>query len=202
MIRGVEIKKLDWYNEGDSLVSRTVFGNYVVWPVDLDDDKEWFSGASSNGLTLPNYGSIGEAMAACQTDFDKHILSLITFVVEPSPEEVAQLTHRALYGDGREDSFDGFFGMIENKAHQALIDLLSWSPEFTGPDDMPWADGMGETADRWAEVPFLTETFLYSTLGKDDARSLLTRVDKMISSLGIDPFEFRLNNGLFPFIKQ
>lgn len=112
MIRGVEIKKLDWYNEGGSLVSRTVFGNYVVWPVDLDDGKEWFSGASSNGLVLPNYGSIGETMAACQTHFDKQVLSLITFIVEPSDEEVARVARIALHGDGQEGSFGGFYDMI------------------------------------------------------------------------------------------
>lgn len=84
----------------------------------------------------------------------------------------------------------------DSTTHKTIIDLLSWSPEFSGPSDMPYAEEMEEDADRFAGVPFVSETFLYSTLGKDDARSFLTLVNNLVSSLGIDPFEFKRDNDL------
>lgn len=112
MIRGIAIKKLNWEYVGHSWASQTAFGSYAVWPIDSSDGEEAFGGASSNGLILPICKDISEAMNICQNHFDKKVLALITFVVEPSEEEVSQATHEAICGDGQEDSFGGFYDMI------------------------------------------------------------------------------------------
>jgi len=73
---------------------------------------------------------------------------------------------------------------------EAAIDLFMWRPE-SGFPELKGARGKG--GDEHDEtVPFLTESFLYPLLGKDDARSLMARVHALFRALGVEPRDFEL----------
>lgn len=79
---------------------------------------------------------------------------------------------------------------------QAIVDLYTWAPERGMPDYMiregkrvhMYSKG-GETA------PFMTESFLYTALGKEDARTLLALVRTVIEACGID--KLGINKAIF-----
>lgn len=69
----------------------------------------------------------------------------------------------------------------------AIVDLYTWGPERGMPDYMireGKRDGMYSKGDE--EAPFLTEGFLYTALGKDDARTLLALVHHVVAACGIE----------------
>lgn len=72
------------------------------------------------------------------------------------------------------------------------IRLLSWRPETGFPaqlkKDNPYLpDKESKNEIDSPEIPFLSETFLYPLLGKEDARTLLALVDHLIMGVGLDP---------------
>lgn len=85
--------------------------------------------------------------------------------------------------------------MTKDKAKLALRALLEWTPE-TRPIPFqarynPSNEGLAkhhwivsqDELDEDAEAPFFSEAFLYNLLGKEDARSLLTRVRQLKEAL-------------------
>lgn len=69
----------------------------------------------------------------------------------------------------------------------ALSRLLAWKPE-----DAPRPlKGYGITAAEMRAVPFMCETYLYGLLGKEDARSLLSRVRNVCKAVGLDMNELQ-----------
>lgn len=70
---------------------------------------------------------------------------------------------------------------------QAIVDLYTWGPERGMPDYMikeGKRDGMYSKGDE--DAPFLTEGFLYTALGKEDARTLLALVHHVVTACGIE----------------
>jgi hypothetical protein len=72
---------------------------------------------------------------------------------------------------------------------EAAIDLFMWRPESGFPKKLK---GNGDGSENDETVPFLTESFLYPLLGKDDARSLMARVHSLFRALGVEPRDFEL----------
>ncbi len=70
---------------------------------------------------------------------------------------------------------------------EAIKELLGWTPESSKPSDFAdfrgWPEEMPENG-----IPFISESFLYPVLGKDDARSFLLRVRRVIEAIGYDMF--------------
>ena len=70
---------------------------------------------------------------------------------------------------------------------EAIVDLYTWGPERGMPDYMIREGkraGYYEKGDE--QVPFMSESFLYTALGKEDARSLLGIVGQLVAAIGID----------------
>lgn len=69
----------------------------------------------------------------------------------------------------------------------AIVDLYTWGPEHGMPDYMIKE---GKRTKMFAEgdddAPFMTEAFLYTALGKEDARTLLALVNTVIAACGLD----------------
>jgi len=70
---------------------------------------------------------------------------------------------------------------------EAAIDLFMWRPESGFPKAMKKGNSMCDGAEDEATVPFLSESFLYPLLGKEDARTLLALVNGVFNAAGIDP---------------
>jgi hypothetical protein len=72
---------------------------------------------------------------------------------------------------------------------EAAVDLFMWRPESGFPE---LKGARGKSGDEHSEsVPFITESFLYPLLGKEDARSFMSRVDSLFRAMGIDPHGLR-----------
>lgn len=75
---------------------------------------------------------------------------------------------------------------VTHICNPALIEdavrIYSWRPECT-----PAA--IAEDPDIAADesIPFLSETYLYTLLGKEDARTLLYSINNLLRSVGLDP---------------
>jgi hypothetical protein len=68
--------------------------------------------------------------------------------------------------------------------HKAMIALASWVPEQSRPTD--YAKAFGWPVDEQDNgAPFLSETFLYPMLGKDDARTLLYYWRQLAKASGV-----------------
>lgn len=69
----------------------------------------------------------------------------------------------------------------------AIVDLYTWGPERGMPDYMIRE---GKRTKMYAkgdeDAPFMTEAFLYTALGKEDARTLLALVNTVIAACGLD----------------
>jgi len=69
----------------------------------------------------------------------------------------------------------------------AIVDLHTWGPEHGMPDYMIRE---GKRARMFSEgdedAPFMTEAFLYTALGKEDARTLLALVNAVVAACGLD----------------
>lgn len=69
----------------------------------------------------------------------------------------------------------------------AIVDLYTWGPERGMPDYMI-REGkrtrMFSAGDE--DVSFMTEAFLYTALGKEDARTLLALVGAVVAACGLD----------------
>lgn len=74
--------------------------------------------------------------------------------------------------------------MEADELREALISLIEWIPEFSEPTDFTEISGYPKEMIDRGEMPFLSESFLYIVLGKDDARSLLARVRRVIKAAG------------------
>jgi hypothetical protein len=86
-----------------------------------------------------------------------------------------------------------------DKVRAALKDIVNFHPEqtpiqFTDPDCHPMysaadikkrADVRQEIKDD-AQAPFISESYLYTLLGKEDARTLLARFRRLFVALGVD----------------
>jgi hypothetical protein len=68
----------------------------------------------------------------------------------------------------------------DNRSLEAFKSLITWEPETLPPYDSTEEEPIEE------RVPFLSETFLYAVLGKDDARSFLLRLRRLAKLLGYD----------------
>lgn len=71
---------------------------------------------------------------------------------------------------------------------EAAIDLFMWRPESGFPKKLK---GNGDGSEKDENVPFLTESFLYPLLGKEDARTLMALVRNLFYSMGIDGHGFQ-----------
>lgn len=74
------------------------------------------------------------------------------------------------------------------KIREAVIELMSWTPHW----GMPAAvikegkkSGMYQKGDE--EMPFISEAFLYTLLGKDDARTFMAMINHILRLVGFDP---------------
>lgn len=69
----------------------------------------------------------------------------------------------------------------------AIVDLHTWGPERGMPDYMIRE---GKRARMYGagdeDAPFMTEAFLYTALGKEDARTLLALVNAVVTACGLD----------------
>ena len=74
-----------------------------------------------------------------------------------------------------------------NDLLQAIVDLYTWGPEHGMPDYMIRE---GKRARMYAkddeDAPLMTEAFLYTALGKEDARTLLALVHAVTDACGLD----------------
>lgn len=78
----------------------------------------------------------------------------------------------------------------EDELRESLKNLLAWIPEMSKPSDYAELTGWEiEDAKDGDGSPFVSEAFLYIVLGKDDARTFLSRVGKVIEAAGYDMFE-------------
>jgi hypothetical protein len=71
---------------------------------------------------------------------------------------------------------------------EAALDLFMWRPESGFPKEMK---KHGDGAEQDKDVPFLTESFLYPLLGKEDARTLMALVNNVFRACGIEPHFLR-----------
>lgn len=74
-------------------------------------------------------------------------------------------------------------------------------PELADPPCSECGHIKGSEHDKWSggdhyfkagppeNVPFFTEAFLYDLMGKDDARSVLAYIHRLIEAAGGDPYE-------------
>ncbi len=69
---------------------------------------------------------------------------------------------------------------------KAITALFKWRPEVGYPFDCEDKDVNAET------VPFLSETYLYNLLGKEDARTLLALVNNVVRVTGLEPLTLQL----------
>lgn len=69
----------------------------------------------------------------------------------------------------------------------AIVKLYTWSPEQGMPEYIVHEAKRARYYSEGDETaPFLSEAFLYSALGKEDARTLLALVGAVIAAAGID----------------
>jgi len=70
---------------------------------------------------------------------------------------------------------------------QAIVDLFTWGPEHGMPDYMIKEGKRAKMYGKGDEdAPFMTEAFLYTALGKEDARTLLALVNHVVAAAGLD----------------
>lgn len=69
----------------------------------------------------------------------------------------------------------------------AIVDLYAWGPEHGMPAYMIRE---GKNTHMYSkgdeEAPFMSEAFLYTALGKEDARTLLALVNAVVAACGLD----------------
>ncbi len=69
----------------------------------------------------------------------------------------------------------------------AIVDLHTWGPEHGMPDYMIREGKRAQMYGKGDEqAPFMTEAFLYTALGKEDARTLLALVNTVVAACGLD----------------
>jgi len=69
----------------------------------------------------------------------------------------------------------------------AIVDLHTWGPEQGMPDYMIREGKRARMYSQGDEdAPFMTEGFLYTALGKEDARTLLALVNAVVAACGLD----------------
>ena len=69
----------------------------------------------------------------------------------------------------------------------AIVDLYTWGPDRGMPEYMIREGKRAQMYSKGDEdAPFMTEAFLYTALGKEDARSLLWLVEKIVLACGLD----------------
>lgn len=73
---------------------------------------------------------------------------------------------------------------------EAAVDLFMWRPESGFPKGIRGSTEYGSEKDN-EDVPFLSESFLYPLLGKEDARTLMALVNNLFRSMGVEPHVLR-----------
>lgn len=73
---------------------------------------------------------------------------------------------------------------------EAVIQLFMWRPEGGFPAELKKGNDHYSKEVNDKDMPFMSETFLYALLGKEDARSLLAYVRNILYSMGIEPRDF------------
>lgn len=80
-------------------------------------------------------------------------------------------------------------GIAPEAAHKAMRRLYEYVPECGLPRAVKvqakkegWISG----DENWSEIPFLSETYLYALLGKEDARTLLALVGAVATAINYD----------------
>jgi len=68
----------------------------------------------------------------------------------------------------------------------AIVDLYEFRPEVGFPKSKDINSYKDENVDS-DEVPFLSETYLYALLGKEDARTLMALVNHVVREAGHEP---------------
>ena len=79
--------------------------------------------------------------------------------------------------------------MVKTPLTPEIKELLDWVPaEMSVRDVSKATDGVyfNLKEEKDACYPFFSEGFLYNALGKEDARSLLSRMRSAFASLGVD----------------
>jgi hypothetical protein len=74
------------------------------------------------------------------------------------------------------------------KLREAVIELMSWTPHFgMSPAVIKEGkkSGMYQKGDE--EAPFISEAYLYTLLGKDDARTFMAMINHLLRLVGFDP---------------
>lgn len=70
----------------------------------------------------------------------------------------------------------------------AVIQLLDWKPHGGMPKSViKEGKAAGYYCEGDEDAPFISEAFLYSLLGKDDARTLMALLNGVLRDAGIDP---------------
>lgn len=76
---------------------------------------------------------------------------------------------------------------------EAALDLFQWRPESGFPKALKKGNDYCDGNEDDETVPFLTESFLYPLLGKEDARTLLARIHALFRAMGVEPRNFEEN---------
>jgi len=74
-------------------------------------------------------------------------------------------------------------GVDVERARTALARLYEWHAEFHVPEIFSDGNEMYTPGDE--DAPFFSEAYLYTLLGKEDARSLLSRMRELAQALGV-----------------
>jgi hypothetical protein len=73
---------------------------------------------------------------------------------------------------------------------EAALDLFMWRPESGFPKALKKGNDMCDGAEDDEGVPFITESFLYPLVGKEDARTFMALVNNVFRALGVEPRDF------------
>lgn len=80
--------------------------------------------------------------------------------------------------------------MKKNDLREAIKHFLRFVPEGVFPSDYQDITHMYEEGDNGAA--FMSETFLYNAIGKEDARSVLARFDQICRTAGFNLYELEM----------
>lgn len=88
----VKVKPLEW-EVGTSGIASTPFGEYSVQFYTESDGEGW-EAVFCDAETIGQFATSNEAIAACQTDFNQRILSVLTHPSSPVSAEVTEAFKR------------------------------------------------------------------------------------------------------------
>jgi hypothetical protein len=74
---------------------------------------------------------------------------------------------------------------------QRLVELYTYVPEIPFPREKSIWHGEEVDPSSYEDCPFFTEHYLYDLMGKEDARSILGHLRRVVEASGVDDMELR-----------